>query len=410
MSLLSRSSSRKTRTRLVRGLLAITLLTAGFVTLPRPASAGVFVSVTVAPPPLPVYVQPAIPAPGYIWVPGYWAYDDGDYYWVPGTWILPPYSGALWTPGYWGWNEGVYVFHTGYWGLHVGFYGGINYGFGYTGIGYAGGYWDRDRFYYNRSVNHVTNNITNVYNKTVINNTTINNTTINRTSFNGGPGGIAARATPEQLQAQREQHAGPVAAQRQQMMMASQNRAMHASVNHGVPSIAATPKPGVFSGHGVAAATPMAAAARPATMPGPAHAAAPQAASMNERGALRSASFAPHNNAPHNNMGANSAAPAAPHAAYSPAASHASNMAAHPQPNTYREAMSPRSSYAGGHVGNHAVAAPPMHASMPRPAYHPAPPMPSSYHPQGGGRPAPQGQPAAHAPAQPHNHGDHGMH
>ncbi|MFC4762865.1 YXWGXW repeat-containing protein [Dyella koreensis] len=396
MSLLSRSPSRKTPTRLVRGLLAVTLLTAGLASLPQPASAGVFVSVTVAPPPLPVYVQPVIPAPGYIWVPGYWAYDDGDYYWVPGTWVLPPYSGALWTPGYWGWGDGVYVFHTGYWGLHVGFYGGINYGFGYTGIGYGGGYWDHDRFYYNRSVNHVTNNITNVYNKTVINNTTINNTTINRTSFNGGPGGIAARPTPQQLQAQREQHAGPVAAQQQQMAMASQNRAMHASVNHGVPAIAATPRAGVFSGHGVAAAAPVAASARPAAMPGPTHTNAPTSP-MNDRGALRSASFAPHNNSNVSHM-----AQTAPHTAYSPATGPASHAAPHMQPSAYRgETASPRNPYEGGNAFSHGAARPAMHASAPPSAYHPAPP-----HPQGGGRPAPRAQPAAHAAP----HGDHNMH
>jgi hypothetical protein len=31
------------------------------------------VSITIAPPALPIYVQPAIPAEGYLWTPGYWA-------------------------------------------------------------------------------------------------------------------------------------------------------------------------------------------------------------------------------------------------------------------------------------------------------------------------------------------------
>src|SRR5580704_16745231 len=66
------------------------------------ASAQVVVSVSVAPPALPVYTQPICPAPGYIWTPGYWAYsDDGGYYWVPGTWVEAPEVGLLWTPGYW---------------------------------------------------------------------------------------------------------------------------------------------------------------------------------------------------------------------------------------------------------------------------------------------------------------------
>src|SRR5260370_30971026 len=103
-------------------------------------AAAEFVSITIAPPVLPVYVQPAIPGPGYIWTPGYWAYGDDGYYWVPGTWVLPPAVGLLWTPGYWGWNDGVYAWNGGYWGPHIGFYGGVNYGFGYTRVSYPRGY------------------------------------------------------------------------------------------------------------------------------------------------------------------------------------------------------------------------------------------------------------------------------
>jgi hypothetical protein len=47
------------------------------------AQIGVGVSVTLAPPALPVYTQPLCPADGYLWTPGYWGYaDDGGYYWV----------------------------------------------------------------------------------------------------------------------------------------------------------------------------------------------------------------------------------------------------------------------------------------------------------------------------------------
>jgi len=35
----------------------------------------------------------------------------------------------------------AYVFHVGYWGPVVGFYGGIDYGYGYVGRGYYGGRW-----------------------------------------------------------------------------------------------------------------------------------------------------------------------------------------------------------------------------------------------------------------------------
>ncbi len=141
------------------------------------AFAQVSISIRIGPPALPVYEQPLCPAEGYIWTPGYWAYDYdyGDYYWVPGTWVLAPEPGFLWTPGYWGWGSDRFLFHEGYWGPRVGFYGGINYGFGYFGNGYEGGRWDHDRFFYNRSVNNVNvTNIRNVYNTTVINNRTVN--------------------------------------------------------------------------------------------------------------------------------------------------------------------------------------------------------------------------------------------
>lgn len=266
---------------LVRGAAAL-LAAAALAAVPGRAHAGVFVSVNIAPPALPVYVQPAIPGPGYIWTPGYWAWDGYEYYWVPGTWVLAPFVGALWTPGYWGWSGGVYLFHAGYWGRHVGFYGGIDYGYGYGGRGYDGGYWRGNGFYYNRTVNHVTNNITNVYNRTVINNTTI----VNRTSYNGGPRGIAARATPQQLAWSREPHTAPVAAQLQQRAMASRMPSLRASQNHGQPPIAATPRAGVFNGRGVAPA-----AVHETRL-------APQTAGNPQRGnALRSASFAPHGNA-----------------------------------------------------------------------------------------------------------------
>ncbi|HUK59764.1 MAG TPA: YXWGXW repeat-containing protein [Stellaceae bacterium] len=197
------------------------------------------VSITVAPPPLPVYVQPAIPAPGYIWTPGYWAWGPDGYYWVPGTWVLPPAVGLLWTPGYWGWVDGVFRWHAGYWGPHVGFYGGVNYGFGYLGVGYEGGYWAHGAFFYNTAVNNVHNvQIHNVYTKTVVNNTT-------RVSFNGGAGGLTARPNAQEQAAAHESHRAPTSLQTQHEHVASANPQLRASVNHGAPaaSFAATPRP-----------------------------------------------------------------------------------------------------------------------------------------------------------------------
>ena len=241
---------------LVRSLLFAVMM----LTLVARSSAGIIISVVIAPPPLPVYEQPFCPGDGYIWTPGYWAYGDFGYFWVPGTWVLVPEPGLLWTPGYWGWGDGVFIFHEGYWGPHVGFYGGIVYGFGYAGFGYEGGYWNRGVFFYNRSVNRV-RNVTNVYNKTVI----VNNITVNNVSYNGGVGGVAARPTPEEQAALRERHVPPVPVQTQHLQAASANRQLFESVNHGKPPIAATAKPAEFRGHGVVAAKAAAKAYMPPT-------------------------------------------------------------------------------------------------------------------------------------------------
>jgi hypothetical protein len=239
---------------------AVRFLTLGLLLLVIPAALsstssaqigiGIGISVHIGPPALPVYEQPICPGGGYLWTPGYWGWnDDGGYYWVPGTWVVAP-VGMLWTPGYWGWNNGLYAWNGGYWGPHIGFYGGINYGFGYGGVGFGGGEWRGGAFFYNTAVMHVdTVHITNVY----VNNTVIVNNE-SHVAFNGGEGGVALRPTPAEEAAAREPHTPPVAAQVQQEHAAGQNRAMFASENHGAPAVAATARPGEFSGRGVVAA------------------------------------------------------------------------------------------------------------------------------------------------------------
>ena len=213
------------------------------------AQVAVGVSVRIGPPVLPVYAQPVCPGPGYIWTPGYWAYADEGYYWVPGTWVMAPEPGLFWTPGYWGFAEGVYVWHGGYWGPHVGFYGGINYGYGYTGVGFWGGEWRGREFVYNRSVTNV--NVTvihNYYNRTVV----VNN--VNRVSFNGGHGGIMVRPTHDEERWAHERHIEARHEQIEHERAARADRRQWASENHGRPAIAASGRAGEFHGHGVVAA------------------------------------------------------------------------------------------------------------------------------------------------------------
>ena len=233
--------------------------------MPASSVAQVSVGLTVgfAPPDLPVYEQPICPGEGYIWTPGYWAWDEDydDYYWVPGTWVLAPEVGFLWTPAYWAWGGSGFVFYPGYWSYGVvGFYGGINYGYGYFGHGYDGGRWDHDRFFYNRAVNNV--NVTiihNVYNTTVINER--NNT---RVSYNGGNGGLSARPTSQEEAAAHARHLPPAPQQREHVQAARSDQQMRASVNQGRPGIAATPKPAAFNDRGVVPAREAGALHRPA--------------------------------------------------------------------------------------------------------------------------------------------------
>ncbi len=214
------------------------------------AQVGIALSIRIAPPELPVYEQPICPEDGYIWTPGYWAYGDDDYYWVPGTWVMAPEVGYLWTPGYWGDDNGGYFFHEGYWGTQVGFYGGINYGFGYFGHGYEGGRWDNGHFFYNQSVSHVEISI----NRNVYNTRVDDRSEGNRVSFNGGNRGVNARATSQEEAAGRERHIAPVAAQNEHTQSARTNPELRASSNHGKPPIAATSKPGAFKESGAVAA------------------------------------------------------------------------------------------------------------------------------------------------------------
>ena len=217
---------------------------------PSVTTADAVVTAPVPPPALPVYEQPPIPAPGYLWTPGYWSYATAGYYWVPGTWVLPPTAGLLWTPAYWGWHNGLYAFNAGYWGLTVGFYGGINYGFGYNGAGYWGGRWDHGQFAYNRTVNNFGGvHITNVYNRTVI-----ANNDPGRASYNGGVGGVAVRPPAEQEAYAHERHLAPTQEQTAHVEAARNDPSLRATENHGRPQIAATARPGELHGTGVVAA------------------------------------------------------------------------------------------------------------------------------------------------------------
>ena len=195
---------------------------------------------TEAPPELPTYEQPPCPTDGYLWQPGYWAFRlSRGFFWVPGVWVAPPNPGLLWTPCYWGYDGGVYVFHRGYWGERVGFYGGINYGYGYVGVGFVGGGWHEGHFRYNTAVVHV--NETVIHN-TYVDRTVIVNRSVTRTSFNG-PGGVTARPRAEELAAAKQPHIQATSEQLSHQQAAASDKNQFARENGGHPTQTAVATP-----------------------------------------------------------------------------------------------------------------------------------------------------------------------
>jgi len=211
--------------------------------IPMSSFAGVFISVSFAPPILPVYEQPPCPEPGLMWTPGYWAYDEDGYYWVPGTWVPVPFEGALWTPPYWGWDGGLYMFHPGYWGMHVGYYGGVNYGFGYMGIGFVGGMWRGHDFVYNTAVMRVDERYvhTTYIDRTIVERNTIVND--RRVAFSGGRDGIHHDPAPEERFADRDRHMDPTSYQHAHESAAMSDKSLYVRNNGGHPGNPAVQRP-----------------------------------------------------------------------------------------------------------------------------------------------------------------------
>jgi hypothetical protein len=106
------------------------------------------------PPPQPpnyaYYNRPAMPAPGYFWIDGYWNFAGGRYSWCNGYWARPPHAGGYWVrPRYSGGR-----FFVGFWGggarrggSGVSFAYRNNGGGGYVGVApaFRGNYRSYDR-------------------------------------------------------------------------------------------------------------------------------------------------------------------------------------------------------------------------------------------------------------------------
>ncbi len=82
-------------------------------TVSVPPVRGVIVS---GPPPAPIIeARSQAPAPGALWVSGYWHWTGMQYTWIPGHWEVAPPMGARWEAPHYVLSEGVYVYQPGGW-------------------------------------------------------------------------------------------------------------------------------------------------------------------------------------------------------------------------------------------------------------------------------------------------------
>ena len=77
----------------------MTLWTLAVLSTPTVAGVNFNLNIDIAPPPPQVEVVPA-PRPGYVWAPGYWAWQGGRHIWVAGRWV-PVHRGYYWVPDRW---------------------------------------------------------------------------------------------------------------------------------------------------------------------------------------------------------------------------------------------------------------------------------------------------------------------
>lgn len=67
-----------------------------------------------APPPMIVEPVLVAPAPGYIWIGGYWSWSGDRHVWTRGHWA-PPRPGYHWVPRRWSQGPGGWHQHGGHW-------------------------------------------------------------------------------------------------------------------------------------------------------------------------------------------------------------------------------------------------------------------------------------------------------
>ena len=203
------------------------------------AVVAIGVSINVAPPELPVYEQPPIPGPGYLWTPGYWAWGDEWLLLGAGHLGRAAAAGLSLDAGLLGLGRRRLLWHAGYWGPHVGFYGGVNYGFGYGGHGYRGRLLARRR----RSTTTAASTIIPGTCTSPTSTTNRDRRHGNRVSFNGGNGGVRPRRRRRHSWRQSTSIISrPCGASCTRSSWRARNRQLHATINHGASGRSPRPR------------------------------------------------------------------------------------------------------------------------------------------------------------------------
>ncbi|HXN36200.1 MAG TPA: hypothetical protein VN877_08510 [Opitutaceae bacterium] len=108
-------------------LASVLALTSGCVVAVRPAPAPVVytqpayaeppgeVVVDTEPPPPQYEVVPVAPAPGFIWIGGYYHWYGGRWVWYRGHYERPPHAGAAWVGARYEVRAGRRVYIRGFW-------------------------------------------------------------------------------------------------------------------------------------------------------------------------------------------------------------------------------------------------------------------------------------------------------
>jgi len=106
--------ARGLRLGLAAALLVGPVALSGCVVTARPAVVYEGPVVRLAPPPPQVEVVGVAPAPGYVWMGGYWGWEGGRHVWVGGHWA-PGRPGWHWVPHHWVATGGGWRMAPGHW-------------------------------------------------------------------------------------------------------------------------------------------------------------------------------------------------------------------------------------------------------------------------------------------------------